>query len=104
MELDKSMPWGYFDGAAQDNICRGGALLYLSETHFVKLVVGLGGGSNNFAELMSLKLLLVFAAKKGHRNMNFMGDSMNVINWINGTCNNAGILHLPAYYCPLKRF
>ena len=53
-------------------------------------MAGLGGGSNKFAELMSLKLLLLFVAKIGCRKMNFMGDSMNVINWINGTqhCRN----------------
>ena len=39
---------------------------------------------------MSLKLLLVFATEKGCRNLNFMGDSMNAVNWINGTqqCKN----------------
>ena len=54
------------------------------------MVAGFGEGSNKFVELMSLKLLLVFATEKGCRNLNFMGDSMNVINWINGTqqCRN----------------
>ena len=34
---------------------------------------------------MSLKLLLVFAAEEECKKLNFMGDSLNVINWINGT-------------------
>ena len=80
----------FFYWEAQDNICGGGALLFLTETYFYELVASLVEGSNNFVELMSLKLLLVFAAEKGCRNLNFMGDSMNVVNWINGThqCRN----------------
>ena len=44
--------------------------------------MGLGEGNNNYAELYSLKLLLIFATKKGCRSLNVFGDSMNVINWI----------------------
>ena len=32
VEIDKSIPWGFFDGATQNNLCGGGALLFLSET------------------------------------------------------------------------
>ena len=80
VDLDRSKPWGFFDGAEQNNVCGGGALLYLSKTHFFEMIVGLGEGSNNFAEIMSLKLLLVLAAEKGVTTLNFMGDSSNVIN------------------------
>ena len=53
-------------------------------------MVGLGDGSNNFAELLSLKILLIFAAEKGCITLNVYGDLMNVINWIKGiqTCRN----------------
>ena len=39
---------------------------------------------------MRLKVLLVLAAEMGVKTLNFMGDSSNVINWINGTqlCRN----------------
>ena len=84
VEVDRRVPWGYFDGAAQNNVCGGRAILHVSDNHFFELIVGLGEGSNNFAEIMSLKILLVFAAEKGCRAINFMGDSMNVINWIKG--------------------
>ena len=60
-ELDKTHPWGFFDGAAQNELCGGGDFLYLSDSHFFVLTMGLGPGSNNFAEIMSLKLLLIFA-------------------------------------------
>ena len=43
-------------------------------------MMGLGEGSNNYAEIFSLKLLLIFAAEKGCRSLNVFGDSMNVIN------------------------
>ena len=76
---------GFFDGAAQNNICGGGVLLFIIESHVYELGAGLGEGSDNFVELMSLKLLLVFAAEKGCRNINILGDSMNVINWTKGT-------------------
>jgi ribonuclease HI len=46
---------------------------------------GLSSGTNNFAELMSLKLLIVFAIEKGCQILKVYGDSVNVINWINDT-------------------
>ena len=53
-------------------------------------MMGLGEGGNNYAEIFSLKLLLIFAAEKGCRSLNVFGDSMNVINWIKKThmCRN----------------
>ena len=58
--------------------------------------MGLGGGTNNFADLMSLKLLLMFALEKGCTELNFLGDSMNVINWINQTqeCRHLRLAHV----------
>jgi len=90
VEIDRSAPWGFFDGAAQNNRCGGGAILYLSDAHYFVLTSGLGEGSNNYAELMSLKLLLIFALDKGCKKLNVYGDSMNVINWISLTqeCRN----------------
>jgi len=90
VEIDRSVPWGFFDGAAQNNRCGGGALLYLSDSHHYVLTFGLGEGTNNYAELMSLKLLLIFAVEKGCQKLNVFGDSMNVINWISMTqeCRN----------------
>ena len=96
MNLDIASPWAFFDGAAQNNLCGGGAVLYLSETHFFVMSMGLGGGTNNFVELMSLKFLLMFALEKGCTELNFLGDSMNVINWINQTqeCMHLRLAHI----------
>ena len=76
---------GFFDGATQNNICGGGALLFLSDSHYFELTLGLGEGSNNYVELLSLKLLLIFIAEEGCQRINIFGDSLNVINWIKGT-------------------
>jgi hypothetical protein len=63
--IDSSSPWGFFDGASQQNICGGGGLLYLSASHYFIMTFGFGPGTNNFAELLSLKLLIAFAIEKG---------------------------------------
>jgi len=85
IEIDKSKPWGFFDGASQNNLCGGGALLYLNDGHYFRIAIGLGEGTNNLAEILSLKMLLVFAIDHNIKNITIYGDSMNVINWINGT-------------------
>ena len=69
---------------AQNNLHGGGAIIFLLESHSFELMVRLGEGSNNYAELLSLKFLLIFVAEKGCRTLNVCGDSMNVINWIKG--------------------
>ena len=84
LEIDKENPWGFFDGVAQNDVCGGGALLFLSDTHFFELSFGLGEGTNNFVEFMSLKILLIFAAEQGCRTINVFGNSMTVINWVRG--------------------
>lgn len=82
--INKQIPSGYFDGAAQGvpSACGGGSVLYLSDTHFFKIKARLGNGSNNFAELLSFKLLLLFALEKGCHNIQMFSDSMLVINWV----------------------
>ena len=47
--------------------------------------MGLGVGMNKVAEIMSLKLLLIFATEKGIKRLTVLGDSMNVINWTKKT-------------------
>ena len=42
-------------------------------------------GSTNFAELLALKILLVFALEKGCSDLQVFGDLMLLINWINKT-------------------
>jgi ribonuclease HI len=96
VEIDKSSPWGFFDGASQHNRCGGGGILYLSESHYYSMTFGFGTGTNNYVELMSLKLLIAFAIEKGCHSLNVFGDSLNVINWIKGTqrCTNTRLATL----------
>jgi len=54
--------------------------------HYYKAKLGLGAGSNNYAELMTLRHLLHFALSHNCLNLNIYGDSKIVIDWFN---NNA---------------
>jgi ribonuclease HI len=83
--IDSASPWGFFDGASQQNICGGGGLLFLSASHYFIMTFGFRPGTNNFAELMSLKLLIAFTIEKGCLSLKVYGDSLNIINWIKGT-------------------
>ena len=64
-------------------MCGGGGCLYFSNSHFFTLKVGLGTGSNNYSELMALKLLLLFVVDQGCISQVF-GDSLVIINWAIG--------------------
>ena len=85
LEIDRSIPWAFFDGAAQGNpqICGGGGLIYWNDHNFLLSRAGLGEGSNNFAEVMALKLILLLAVEKNIKRINIMGDSQLIINWAN---------------------
>ena len=79
---------GHFGGLAIGWRCirctnLGGACLYLNQSHFFQISLGLGTGTNNYAELMTLKLLLCFANERNCRQLQVYGDSMVVINWMN---------------------
>lgn len=90
--IDKTIPWGYFDGAAQGEptVYGVGVVLHLNENHFFHLKWGLGEGTNNRVELLELYMLLIFAHEKGVQGIQFFGDSMNIIDWINHAqhCHN----------------
>lgn len=80
--IDKSFPWAYFDGSAQEDGCGGGGLLYLWENHSFSLQFPLGRGTNNYAELSTAKHLISFALEKGCTKLQLFGDSMIVCNWL----------------------
>ena len=94
--IEKTMPWVFFYGVSQNYTCGGGGLLYFSDTHYYTLTPGLGNGTNNYDELMSLKLLLAFAIEQDCKKITFYGDSKNVINWINGSqrCTNIRLANI----------
>jgi ribonuclease HI len=60
------------------------------------LTSGLGARINNYAELMSLKLLMAFSPEQNCKMIIVYGDSKNVINSINGsqTCTNIRLANI----------
>ena len=95
--IDKAIPWGFFDGTSQDRqlSCGGGGVIFKSESHFFHFLVGLGRGSNNYAELMTLRLLLLFALEQGCLSFQVFGDSMLVIEWAKETVKCHVMILLP---------
>lgn len=61
----------------------GGVVLFLKENHSFKVQSTIGRGTNNYAKLLNLKLLLLFVVEKGCRKLHIFGDSLNVTNWFN---------------------
>ena len=63
--IDKSFARVFFYGSAagEPKICGAGGMLFISDVHFFSFKAGLGLGTNNFAELCALKLLLYLARR-----------------------------------------
>lgn len=62
--IDINYSWEYFDGYAQLHGCGGGILLHITDNHFYKIEMGIGDGTNNFVELITLFHLLYFAMRR----------------------------------------
>ena len=90
--IDKSKPWGFFDGSAsgKPQVCGAGGILYLKDDHYITFKDGLEFGSNNFAELSAVKLLIYLALDKQILHIQIFGDSLLVISWISSKfrCHN----------------
>ena len=65
-------------------MCGAGGLIYITDQHFFSYKAGLGSGSNNFTELLGLKLLLSLSLDKNLKKLQIFGDSQLVINWATG--------------------
>jgi len=81
--IDRTIPWAFFDGAANQTGCGGGFVLHINEHHRYLAKMGLGIGSNNYAQLSAIRNLLQFALTHHITDINIYGDSMLVVNWIN---------------------
>ena len=96
--IEKSLPWGYFDGSAAGEPKRCGArgMLFISYEDFFSFKVGLGFGTNNLAKLCALKLLFTLARENHFSKIHIFGDSQLVINWANGKfrCLNLELLQV----------
>ena len=84
--IDKTKPWGFFDGSTsgKPQVCGAGGILFLKDDHYITFKAGLGVGTNNYAELFALKLLIILALDKQISNIQIFGDFLLVINWIFG--------------------
>ena len=76
-DIDKTYAWGYFDGSAAGDpmICGAGGIVFISYIHYVTFKAGLGLGTNNYAELCALKLLLRLTRKHNLHKIQVFGDS-----------------------------
>lgn len=94
--IDKSKPWAYFDGFAQEAGCGGEAILFLNDSHRSKIQINLGRGTNNFAELCTTKHLIYFALEHDCTQLQLFGDSKIVCNWLNDAsqCNAYTLRHI----------
>jgi len=82
-QFDPNRPWAYFDGAAQEEGCGGGAILHISERHSYSLIMGLIRGTNNFAEHSAALHIIRFALEKNCHALQLFGDSKIVCDWLN---------------------
>eukprot|EP00253_Pinus_taeda_P019083 PITA_19083 len=89
-QIRPNIPWAYFDGASQNNTAGAGLVIHLNENHSLIASVGIGPGTNNFADLSALKLLLCWLIHRHIFTIQIFGDSLNVIKWVNGIsrCQN----------------
>ena len=60
-----------------------GLSIYLNDQHYYNIRMGLGPGTNNYAELQSLRLLLIFARDIHCDSIQIFGDSQLVTKWFN---------------------
>eukprot|EP00253_Pinus_taeda_P035654 PITA_35654 len=84
LNINEASPWGFFDGASQQNRAGAGICIHLNKEHSIRASVGLGQGSNNYAELSALRLLMCWSLQKNISSIQIFGDSMNVVKWVNG--------------------
>jgi hypothetical protein len=61
LQVDKSRPWCFFNGACNDSICGCGFVFHLTDLTYFHFKANVGRGTNNFSEFMALFLLLKFS-------------------------------------------
>jgi len=76
---------GFFDGAAVDGRGGCGFILYISKDHFYRGWTGLLACSNNLAEIFAVWTILYWAHHLKLTDLRVFGDSLLVINWLNGS-------------------
>jgi ribonuclease HI len=77
---------GWFDGASQQNGEHSGAggVIKIREHTFYKWMINCGAGTNTRAELLGVWALLTLASRLFIYEINVLGDSRIVIDWLKG--------------------
>jgi len=75
---------GFFDGAAANGRGGCGFILYYSKDHYFRGWTGLKISTNNLSELFAVWSLLYWAHLLNFNTLRIFGDSLIVINWLNG--------------------
>lgn len=73
---------GYFDGAEQKGYCSAGCFLVINDDQYYEISLGCGKGSNTRAELLALWALLFFATLRNVNDLQIMGDSSAILDWV----------------------
>lgn len=76
LDIHQKTPWGFFDGTCQGKpgVCAAGDALFLSDSLYFSFKLGLGRGSNNWAELGVLEALLRIAMEQGENCLQVFKD------------------------------
>jgi len=75
---------GYFDGAAKDGAGGCGFILYINKDHYYRGWMGIDTCTNNLSELTAVWSLLYWARRLNIRELKIYGDSLIVIDWLQG--------------------
>ena len=76
--------WAYFNGAARGDphSCGARGVLFLNDDHILRFRAALGHGTNNFAKLMALELILLFPNERGILRLEVFCNSITIIKWM----------------------
>ena len=85
LEINKEVPWDFFDGASQGDPPLGGSggVIYFSDKHKVQENFSPGHCTNNKEELAALHTVLNLAININISQLQVFGDSKMVIDWVN---------------------
>lgn len=85
LEINKVVPWAYFDGASQGDPPLGGSggVIYFLNKHKLQAKFAPGHCTNNKAKLATLHLVLNLAINNNITQLQVFEDSKMVVDWVN---------------------
>jgi len=87
-------PCTFFDEASQGTMVKGGVggIIFLPQNHPYKLKFRVGLATNIYNKFMIFKLVLHLTLAKGVSRIQILGDSILVIQWMNGEFHSSTII------------